>query len=135
MDRRKFLRNAVAIPAAASSYSLISASEGLETAVFKRVRPGDPLWPSVSVWEGLKKDVGGRLIKISSPLDECKNGSSATCEKLFAELKNPYFIRDQVALTQTSGWLDAWNAEASVYAIAAKSAADVSAAVRFAAKH
>ena len=136
MNRRKFLRNTVAIPAAASAYSFTVPPMQIPPVAFRRVRPGDPLWPSVSTWEGLKKEVGGRLIKISSPLDECKiNASSDACSKIFTELKNPYYIRDQPALTQTSGWVDAWNAEPSVYAVAAKNAADVAAAVRFAAKH
>jgi FAD/FMN-containing dehydrogenase len=136
LNRRKFLRNAATISAAATAYSWKADSAGIGTAAFRRVRPGDPLWPSASHWDGLKNEISGRLIKVSSPLDECRiNSSAAGCDKLFTELKNPYFIRDQPALTQTSGWVDAWSAEPSVYAVAAKNVADVAAAVRFATKH
>lgn len=48
------------------------------------------------------------------------------------ELKSPYFLGDQVALGQTSGWLDAWSYQPSAYAVAANSAADIIASVDFA---
>ncbi len=47
-------------------------------------------------------------------------------------MANPYFIGDQPGGTQTSGWLDAWTSAPSVYAVAARNAADVAAAVDFA---
>jgi FAD/FMN-containing dehydrogenase len=47
-------------------------------------------------------------------------------------LKNPYYIRDQAALTQSTGWVDAWTTQPSVYAVAAKGTEDVVAAVNFA---
>jgi hypothetical protein len=54
------------------------------------------------------------------------------CRDLFRELKNPYFIGDSPALTQTCGWVDAWTSEPSAYAIAAHGTSDVIAAVNFA---
>ena len=45
---------------------------------------------------------------------------------------NPYQIADTPALTQTLGWVDAWMSKASVYAVAARNASDIAAAVRFA---
>ncbi len=50
-------------------------------------------------------------------------------------LKNPFFIQDQPGGTQTNGWLDAWTAAISPYAVAAESAADIAAAVNFAREH
>jgi FAD binding domain len=47
-------------------------------------------------------------------------------------LHNPYYVGDQPAGTQTVGWVDAWMSAPSVYAVAAKSASDVAAAVNFA---
>ena len=103
---------------------------------FKRVRPGDPLWPSEEKWNQLKMQVNGNLVKLTSPLSACKTPvESASCEEFFRNLKNPYFIGDNPSLTQTSGWLDAWRSEPSVYAVAATSAADVVAAVNFARIH
>ena len=44
----------------------------------------------------------------------------------------PYYLGDEPGLTQTLGWVGAWTSRPSVYAVAAKSAADVAAAVNFA---
>ncbi len=54
------------------------------------------------------------------------------CADLFKGLKNPYFIGDSPALTQTCGWVDAWTSQPSRYVVAAQSTADVVAAVNFA---
>ena len=57
-----------------------------------RVRPGDPDWPSDEKWSQLSREVGGRLIKVHSPLAACVGASDgATCAQIFKELKNPYF--------------------------------------------
>jgi FAD/FMN-containing dehydrogenase len=98
-----------------------------------RIGPGDAGWPSEASWDQLRQAVGGRLIKVSSPLAECaKAASGADCAPLFEKLKNPYFLRDEVGLTQTLGWAGAWTSAPSVYAVAAESTADVVAAVNFA---
>ena len=55
-----------------------------------------------------------------------------SCREIFKELKNPYYIGDEAGLTQTCGWLNAWTARSSVYAVAAQEPADVVAAVNFA---
>src|SRR6202046_1020639 len=98
-----------------------------------RVRLGDPEWPTEASWDQLDRDVGGRLIKVRSPLADCVGGSpDAACEQLFKELKNPYYLGDEVGLTQSLGWVGAWTSEPSVYAVAAKTTQDVVAAVNFA---
>ena len=75
----------------------------------------------------------GRLIKVRSPLADCIGGSSdAACAQVFKELKNPYYLGDEVGLTQSLGWVGAWTSEPSVYAVAAKTTQDVVAAVNFA---
>src|ERR1700744_2808384 len=98
-----------------------------------RVRLGDPAWPSEASWDQLDRDVEGRLVKVRSPLADCIGGTpDATCDQLFKELKNPYFLGDEVGLTQSLGWVGAWTSEPSVYAVAAKTTQDVVAAVNFA---
>jgi FAD/FMN-containing dehydrogenase len=98
-----------------------------------RVRPGDPAWPSAALWDQLKRNVGGRLIEIRSPFGVCRDDPvGLPCDELFGELKNPYYVGDNPALNQTAGWVDAWTAQPSVYAVAAETAADVAAAVNFA---
>src|ERR1700733_10127503 len=98
-----------------------------------RVRLGDPAWPSEASWDHLDRDVGGRLIKVRSPLADCVSGSfDPNCEQIFKELKNPYYLGDEVGLTQSLGWVGAWTSEPSVYAVAAKTTQDVVAGVNFA---
>lgn len=93
-------------------------------------------WPPASAWEKLNAQVGGNLVKIDFPLAHCKSApQSAACKTLFENLRNPFFIGDNPALTQTLGWVDAWTTSPSVYAVAARNARDVAAAVNFARKH
>ena len=71
-----------------------------------------------------------------SPLAACVGASfDAACAQVFKELKNPYFLGDEVGLTQSLGWVGAWTSEPSVYAVAAETTADVVAAVNFARKN
>src|SRR5580704_2589552 len=98
-----------------------------------RVRPSDPGWPSDEKWDQLSREVEGHLIKVRSPLAACVGASfDATCAQTFKELKNPYYLGDEVGLTQSLGWVGAWTSRPSVYAVAAKTTRDVAAAVNFA---
>ena len=54
------------------------------------------------------------------------------CDALFRSPANPWAIGDDVALTQTFGWAGAWATSPSTYAVGARRAADVAAAVDFA---
>lgn len=93
-------------------------------------------WPPQSAWDKLKAQVNGNLIRVDFPLEPCKaNAGSAQCRTLFEDLRNPYFIGDHPGLTQTLGWVDAWTTSPSVYAVAARNAHDVAAAVNFAREH
>jgi FAD/FMN-containing dehydrogenase len=134
LSRRRLIQGAAILPLAPSF-----ATTGSERAAAapvgapSRVRPGDPGWPSYSEWEGLRQRVEGQLIDVQSPLDACRaDPDGDACRALFKELKNPYFIGDSPALTQTCGWLDAWTVQPSVYAVAARKTAHVVAAVNFA---
>ena len=132
MNRRSFLRRAVALAVLPALPRLLRVALA-ENADARRVRPGDPSWPSEASWAKLNDAVGGRLIKVNSPLSACREApDGAACGDLFRELKNPYYIGDNVALTQTAGWVDAWESHPSVYAVAAESTGDVVAAVNFA---
>lgn len=125
----------VPLLSACSPLGTVPAPSGSATAasVFRRCRPQDPEWPSASRWTSLNESVGGRLIKVVSPLAACKaSANGAACVELFRELDNPYYIGDQVGLTQTCGWVDAWTSAPSVYAVAARHTEDVVAAVNFA---
>ena len=101
-----------------------------------RVRPGDAAWPSAASWDGLRQQVGDSLLAVRSPLQDCiATPSSPACITLWKHLKNPYFLGDEVALTQTLGWVDAWTSMPSSYAVVARSTHDVVAAVNFAREH
>ncbi|MGH8161584.1 MAG: FAD-dependent oxidoreductase [Gammaproteobacteria bacterium] len=102
----------------------------------RRVRPGESGWPAVAEWDGLNRQVGGRLMKLADPLAACRaDPSGKACSDFFSAIRNPYYILDHAELTQTSGWVDAWTSQPSAYAVAAKSASDVAAAVNFAREH
>jgi hypothetical protein len=136
MQRRQFLKAAATVALQTAVTPHLPARSAATTAAFQRVRPGDAEWPSESLWNSLNREVGGRLIRVRSPLAECREAPNGeVCQKLFKQLKNPYFIGDDVALTQTCGWVDAWTAQPSAYAVAAQSMADVVAAVNFARDH
>jgi len=136
MNRRRFLKNAAAIPLLpiAVSQTLTTAAGRAATGIpVRRVRPGDPLWPSTASWSRLRREVEGRLIKVESPLIACQAEPNGTpCQEVLKQLKNPYYVGDQPGLTQTSGWADAWMSAPSVYAVAATKTEDVVAAVNFA---
>jgi FAD/FMN-containing dehydrogenase len=98
-----------------------------------RVRPSDPAWPSEARWDTLKQTVGGNLIKVQPLYAACATApTGAECLEVVKNARNPFYLGDQPAGTQVSGWLDAWAPAASAYAVAARSAADVAAAVNFA---
>jgi FAD/FMN-containing dehydrogenase len=123
MKRRSLLKGVVALPFAT----------GASAGPFARVRPGQSGWPSEATWDALGRTVGGRLLKGRSALDTCRvDPAGAACRDVFRELKNPYFIGDDASLTQTTGWVDAWTSQPSAYVVAARSTADIVAAVNFA---
>jgi FAD/FMN-containing dehydrogenase len=128
-SRRRLFGTLAGLPLVTGLVGHASAAPRPQT----RVRLGDPAWPSEASWDHLDRDVEGRLIKVRSPLADCVGGTpDGACEQLFKELKNPYFLGDEVGLTQSLGWVGAWTSEPSVYAVAAKTTQDVVAAVNFA---
>src|SRR5580704_17633501 len=116
MKRRELLGAGLAL-AGAAALPVPTAS----AAPLSRVRPGGPGWPSADAWARLGQAVGGRLAPVTMP-----DLSGPGAKKL---LSNPYYVADQPALTESSGWLDAWRSSPSDYAVTAQSAADVAAAV------
>src|SRR5579863_4783221 len=138
MDRRTLLKHLAAIPLLPRLLpDLFSfAQTTLPAKSFRRVRSSDPLWPSAAVWEKLKRQVGGQLFPVQFPLAACQSApESAACQDVLKNLDNPYYIGDQPGLTQTLGWLNAWITKPSVYAVAARNADDIAAAVTFAREH
>ena len=101
-----------------------------------RRRPADPGWPDATQWQALKDAVGGNLIAVQPLLAPCEiSAVAAACLAVTSNLYNPFYVGDQVAGTQVSGWLDAWVPAASAFAVKAASTADVVAGVNFARDH
>src|ERR1700688_1807930 len=134
MQRRILMRMIATLPLLSLGLPAVFA-RGAKTiaARIRCLRPADRAWPKPQDWRRLKQAVGGRLVKVRSPLSECLSApTGAACTQLLAELRNPYYIGDEPGLTQTLGWVDAWTFAPSAYAVAAESAGDVAAAVDFA---
>src|ERR1700693_5712092 len=132
MDRRSLLKIIAGLPFANGLCPGLAVSAGPTSSVI-RLRPIDPGWPSDEKWNELGRDVAERLIKVRSPLSGCVDAlPDSACAQVFGELKNPYYLGDEVGLTQSLGWVGAWTSEPSVYAVAAKTTQDVVAAVNFA---
>ncbi|MBV8103052.1 MAG: FAD-binding oxidoreductase [Hyphomicrobiales bacterium] len=132
VNRRRLLQIVAGLPFANSLGSGLAVAASASA----RVRPGDPAWPSDESWDQLSRQVEGRLIKVQSPLAACVGASfDAACAQLFMELKNPFYLGDEVGLTQSLGWVGAWTSRPSVYAVAAQTTGDVVAAVNFARRH
>jgi FAD/FMN-containing dehydrogenase len=132
MNRRALLQQAAALPL----WGLVAATPALAGASFRRVRPGEPGWPSAQHWDALKAAVGGNLSRPVSPTALCEaGGDKAACVAEIPLLKNQFFLGDQAGATQVYGWLGAWTSKASAYAVTARDARDVAAAVKFAREH
>jgi FAD/FMN-containing dehydrogenase len=140
VKRRDLVKAAMSLPmlssALLSESALAVQQSGRVSRVRSRVRPGDPNWPSLENWENLGQAVGGRLLRPQSPFAACQSApENVSCREGLRQIKNPFYIGDQVGLTQTSGWADAWTSQSSAYAVAAENTRDVVAAVNFARKH
>jgi FAD/FMN-containing dehydrogenase len=119
MRRRRFISAGLSLAGAAMLPVRTVRGDAIS-----RIRPGMPGWPTDADWESLKQAVGGRLSPVTVP-----DLTDPAVRKLLAD---PFYIGGQPGLTQTSGWLDAWRSTPSAYVVAAESAADVAAAIRFA---
>jgi len=117
----------------ATLFGPTKTAKALATRMKQRLRPSYLSWPDAASWAKLKDDVGGNLIEVRSLFGSCATEpNGAACLDALKNIDNPYWIGDQPAGTQVSGWLDAWAPAPSVYAISAQSTAHVVAGVNFA---
>ncbi|HJP98792.1 MAG TPA: FAD-binding oxidoreductase [Rhodanobacteraceae bacterium] len=140
MKRRVLLKWMAGAPVFGSLLAAVPdslwAAPGSAMRTLRRARPGQPGWPSAAEWQALNAQVGGCLMKLEDPLAACRaDPSGQACFDFFTQIRNPYYLLDHANLTQTSGWVDAWTSRPSAYAVAAKNASDVAAAVDFARDH
>jgi FAD/FMN-containing dehydrogenase len=138
MTRKSFLKRLSKLPILSVLWPYLTGSDGAASpspSSASRVRPSDPGWPDPATWDKLNQTVGGRLIKVESPLAGYAAADATAREKILKDLQNPFYIGDQPGATQTTGWVDAWMSAPSVYAIAAQTIDDVVAGVNFARTH
>jgi FAD binding domain len=120
MKRRHFLSRSIALATMLSGSFARAASKSL-------VKPGTVGWPTDAEWDDLNRAVNGHLSPVGLPdLDD------PAVRRL---THDPFYLGDHPGLTQSSGWLDAWRSAPSAYVVAAESAADVAATLRFARVH
>ncbi|WP_421567230.1 FAD-binding protein [Stenotrophomonas sp. PD6] len=131
MKRRDCLKAGLTLPLLPLVQKAAAATGPRPAAGLTRVRPGAAGWPGTSDWDQLSRAVGGRLSVPVSPF----LGDAATRSEALAQLRNPFFIGDQPALTQTSGYHGAWLSRPSARVVSAANSADVAAAVNFARRH
>jgi FAD/FMN-containing dehydrogenase len=128
-SRRRLLQAALSLPLA-GTVARVAAAPVAQT------RPGAAGWPGEDAWKQLAGRLQGALVPVRSPWPACIAApASEECARLFRLAKNPYFLGDDPALTQTLGWVGAWTSSPSRFAVEARSAADVAAAVDFAREH
>ena len=128
MDRRTFLKRS-----GLTAFLPLWPSRLFAGKAFRRRRPSDADWPSKAAWKRLDVEGDGKLIPVEFPIDAGINDVDGIgCKNLIASIKNPYYIGDHPGLTQTLGWVDAWFTKPSVFAVAAKDANHVAAAIKFA---
>jgi FAD/FMN-containing dehydrogenase len=133
MQRRSLLKGIAASVFQILFRRSLPLQAGIGRSLTNRVRPSDPLWPSAAGWEKLKTMVGGNLLQPQALFAACQtNANGSACAEVLKNIRNPIYIGDQPAGTEVSGWLDAWTPAPSAYAVAARNAADVAAAVNFA---
>ncbi|MGH8258867.1 MAG: FAD-binding protein, partial [Steroidobacteraceae bacterium] len=133
MRRREILGGLAAaslLPALPLSPRVARARGGT---LIQRVRPTDPAWPDPAEWTSLREAVGGNLLEPHALFAACETAPDGTaCVDVEKSVLNPFYVGDQPGGTTASGWLDAWRAAPSVYAVKVRHAADVAAAVNFA---
>jgi FAD/FMN-containing dehydrogenase len=135
MTRKSFLKRLSTLPFLSGlwRYFPVSTRAATPAPTSSRIRPFDKNWPDPAAWEKLNQSVGGRLIKVESPLaGYATAGDDTARQKILKDLQNPFYIGDQPGATQSTGWVDAWMSAPSVYAIAAQTTDDVVAGVNFA---
>jgi FAD/FMN-containing dehydrogenase len=137
VNRRNLIKTALSLPLLAGSWSealgFAGPKNGIASRRRSRVRPSDPAWPGKASWAKLKDDVGGNLIEVRPLFGACAaQPDGADCLAVIKNVNNPFYLGDQPGGTQVCGWFDAWTPAPSAYAVKARTAADVAAAVKFA---
>ena len=100
-----------------------------------RCRPSEPCWPAASAWAALNASVSGRLLVPADPVPAaCGAGlETAACARQLALSVDPFALILEPAGFEKVGYEGAFNSTPPAFAVAAESAHDVAAGVKFAA--
>ncbi|MCS5636368.1 MAG: FAD-linked oxidoreductase, partial [Myxococcota bacterium] len=92
--RRRFLGTLGGLAAFSTAGSaLLGTAASAERGPGPSRSPGATDWPSKADWNALAKEVGGRLVRVTPPLDACRPGASAAaCEASLEAMKNPFYL-------------------------------------------
>src|SRR5204863_5362872 len=133
MRRRSLLKGIAASVLQAVAGRYLPTPAGTSSLIKRRVRPSDPGWPSAAKWDELRREVGGNLLQPQALFAPCAiEPAGSACAEVMKNSRNPFYLGDHPAGTQVSGWLDGCTPAPSAYAVAARTAGDVAAAVNFA---
>jgi FAD/FMN-containing dehydrogenase len=133
MTRRIFAAGVVLTAFAGAGCKTNRPAVDQEAASTCRCTPDKRCWPSQAEWQAFGTSLHGKLEQPESPLAPCRSDAAgAACASAIKNSKNPLYLQDQVGGTQSNGWLGAWTAAPSAYAVVAEDAADIVAAVNFA---
>jgi len=133
MTRRVFAAGVVLTALAGAGCKASRLAVQQEAASSCRCMPDKPCWPSQAEWQAFGTSLHGKLEQPESPLAPCRSDAAGeACARAIRNSKNPFYLQDQAGGTQSTGWLGAWNAATSAYAVVADDAADIVAAVNFA---
>ena len=119
-----------------SVVALPSRAGADEVADARFCKPAQPCWPAPADWAVLRASLTGTLEQPRSPIAACLvDANGDACATALKGLASPYALQEQSGGTESVGWLGAWTAAPSAYAVAAENAGDVAAAIRFARVH
>jgi len=136
MTRTMVIASLVQIALAGGAYAARPLAARPDAAPMCRCTPAEPCWPTQAEWQRLRASLHGRLEQPRSPMAPCTSDAEGeACAAALRNSKNPFFLEDQPGATQSAGWLGAWNAASSTYAVVAEDSTDVAAAVNFAREH
>jgi hypothetical protein len=98
MTRKSFLKRLAALPVLSAIWRYLPARalDASPSLPVRRLRASDAAWPGAASWEKLNQMVGGRLLKVESPLAACRGGTDSEArEKVIKDLQNPFYVGDQ----------------------------------------
>src|SRR5262245_28435357 len=105
MNRRNLLKGMAAGVLQSVAWPSLPALAGSISSPGERLRRTDPGWPAAASWESLGKAVEGNLLRPQALLAPCATESKgAVCADVLKNLRNPFYLGDQVSGTQVSGW-------------------------------